>query len=358
MLNNYEIICPKNIPLFQGGAEGGGSNGTSKRQYHMKFSSIYVITAAITLFISSCSVNRIATAKLSEALVSGENTTVFTGEEDIELARDALPFTLKLYETMLQRDSTNAELLLVTAKLFTLYAQAFVLMPAETFPPERKADTKTARKRAKRLMLRGREYALRAFAAAHPGTPWLAAKGAIDTVLAKTTTADTARLYWVAASWLGAVAADRSDLGLAMSIRKPIAMLGRVCELSDGYDRGAAHELLAVVAATAPKAIGGGKTAAREHFNKAVTFSDGKKLSPYVSFAATMCGGNGEREEYEQLLRKALTIDVDSERSLRLQNTLYRERARYLLDNIDICFPPPPVPEEVPEVETGEATPE
>ena len=324
----------------------------------MKIISIFVFSTAISLLVSSCSINRIATEKLSEALVSGENTTVFTGEEDIELARDALPFTLKLYETMLQRDSTNAELFLVTAKLFTLYAQAFVLMPAETFPPEREAEAKNARKRAKRLMLRGREYALRAFTIAHPGAPLFTAKGAIDTVLAKTTQADTARLYWVAASWLGAAAADRGDLGLAMSVRKPIAMLGRVCELSDGYDRGAAHELLAVVAATAPKAIGGGKAVARENFDKAVMFSDGKKLSPYVSFAATMCGGKGKREEYEQLLRKALTIDIDSERSLRLQNTIYRERARYLLDTIDICFPPPSVPAEAPEIESGEATPE
>ena len=303
-----------------------------------------MVTCAVSLLISSCSVNRVATAKLAEALTSGTNTVVFTGEEDVELARDALPFTLKLYETMLQRDSTNAELLLVTAKLFTLYAQAFVLMPADTLPSDRQGEAKTLRKRAKRLLLRGREYAVRAFAAMHPDEPLLSSKGAIDTLLEKTTRADTALLYWVAASWLGAVAADRSDLGLAMSVRKPIALLDRVCELDSGFDSGAVHELLAVVANTTPGAVGGGERVAREHFVKAIALSGGKKLSPYVSFAATMCGGKGEREEFEQLLQKALAIDVNSERSLRLQNTIHRERARYLLDRIDTCFPAPQPP--------------
>ncbi|MBN1757467.1 MAG: hypothetical protein JW863_04065 [Chitinispirillaceae bacterium] len=307
-----------------------------------------------SLLLTSCSMNRMATRQLSAAL-TGQNTVVFTGEEDVELARDALPFTLKLYETMLQRDSTNSGLLLVTAKLFTLYAQAFVLLPADTLPPERDKEMKIIRKRAKRLLLRGREYALRAFSAAHPGAPSLSGKGSIDTLLGNTTEADTALLYWVAASWLGAAAADKSDLGLMMSIRKPIAILKRVGELDDGFDRGAVHELLAVIGATAPKAIGGGKTVAREHFEKAIAFSEGKKLSPYVSFAATLCGEEGGRAEFEQLLKKALAVDTDIERSLRLQNTIYRERARYLLGTIDNCFPPVPAPVDSSAIDIGEA---
>ena len=325
------------------GAAGGGSTVKMKRCFQMKPFIFTVSYIAVLLFVTGCSVNRWATAKLSDVL-TGESSTVFTGEEDIALARDAFPFTLKLYETMLQRDSANPELLCATGKLFTLYAQAFVLMPADTLPPQQAEEAKLQRKRAKRLLLRGREYALRAFMAAHPEAPPLAGKGAIDTVLENTTAADTAFLYWSAAAWLGAAAADRADLGLAMSVRKPVAMLNRLCELDDGFDRGAAHEILAVFAAAAPKAIGGGETAAREHFAKAVSFSGGKKLSPYVSFAASMSIKTGNRTEFTDLLRKALDLESGNDRSLRLQNALYRERARYLLAQVDAIFPPAAVP--------------
>ena len=320
----------------------------------MKSVCFLLFSLGTVLLLTSCSMNRMATRQLSAAL-TGQSAEVFTGEEDIELARDALPFTLKLYETMLLRDSTNSELLLVTAKLFTLYAQAFVLFPADTISPERKAEANVMRKRAKRLLLRGRGYAVRAFSAAHPGAPLLSGKGNLDSLLEKTTAADTAFLYWVAASWLGAAAADKSDLGLMMTVRKPVAMLKRVCELDDGFDRGAAHELLAVVGASAPKAIGGGMTVARAHFKKALAFSEGKKCSPYVTFAATLCGKGNARTEYGQLLQRALAVDPDNERSLRLQNEIYRERARYLLGTIDRCFPPPPPPVDSTGIDVGDA---
>jgi predicted anti-sigma-YlaC factor YlaD len=283
-----------------------------------------------------CSLSKLTTAKLTAALTS-DNSTVFTGEEDIELARDALPFTMKLYETLLQRDSTDIRLLLATSKLFSLYAQAFVLFPVDTIPTDNAGTVKAQKLRAKRLFLRARGYALRAFALAHPGiSP--AGTIAIDSVLEHTVPADTAVLYWCASAWLGAIAADRSDLGLAMSVKRPVAMLRKVCSFDSGYQLGAAHELLGVCAAATPAAIGGGAEAARFHFEQALVRSGERKVSPFVSAAVSWQLKSGNRVEFVTLLRRALAVDLNAEPSLRLQNMISRQRAQWYLDNTGRFF--------------------
>ena len=58
-----------------------------------------MITACLVLVLASaCSVKRIAVNKFGNALASGGTT--FTSDEDPELVRDALPFSLKLIEKL------------------------------------------------------------------------------------------------------------------------------------------------------------------------------------------------------------------------------------------------------------------
>ena len=82
-----------------------------------------------TSVLPACSVKRIAVNKLGNALASGGTT--FTSDEDPELVRDALPFSLKLIESLLAESPRHRGLLLAAASGFTPYAYAFVQEEAD-----------------------------------------------------------------------------------------------------------------------------------------------------------------------------------------------------------------------------------
>ncbi len=289
-------------------------------------------------FLQSCSVSRLAVKKVSETL-SNQQSTVFTGEDDPELVREALPFTMKFYETILEKDSMNAELYLVTGKLFCLYAQAFILFPSDTLPDSMADQKKAIRKRAKKLLLRGRDYCLRGLELRHPGFTTLLKGKTADSALALTSQADTSFLYWCSASWMAAIIADRSDLALGMTVKKAASLMFRVVELNDQYDCGAAHEILCAYRASIPKALGGSDDKAREHFQKAVTYSSGEKISPYITCATSLSIKSNNHAEFIEMLQKALSVNIQKRPSLKLQNTIYQQRARWLLANADRLFP-------------------
>lgn len=299
-----------------------------------------IFFAFLMFFLQSCSVSRLAVKKAGETL-SNQQSTVFTGEDDPELVRDALPFTMKFYETILEKDSMNAELYLATGKLFCLYAQAFILFPSDTLPDSMADQKKVMRKRAKKLLLRGRDYCLRGLELRHPGFTILLKGKNADSALALTSQADTSFLYWCSASWMSAIIADRSDLALGMTIKKAASLMMRVAELNDRYDYGAAHEILCAYRASIPKSLGGSDEKAREHFQKAVDYSSGEKISPYITCATSLSVKSKNRDEFTEMLQKALSVNIQKRPSLKLQNTIYQQRGRWLLANADRFFPVP-----------------
>ena len=308
-----------------------------------------IIFAISVIFFHGCSISRLAVKKAGETL-SNQQSIVFTGEDDPELVRDALPFTMKLYETILEKDSTNAELFLATGKLFCLYAQAFILFPADTLPDSLIVQKKAMQKRAKKLLLRGRDYCLQGLELRHPGfTTLLKGKNA-DSALALTDKADTSFLYWCSASWMAAIVSDRSDLALGMTVKKAAALMFKVTDLNDQYDNGAAHEILCAYKASIPKSVGGSEEEAREHFQKAISYSGGEKISPYVTCAQSLSLKNKNRTEFVEMLQKALSVNIQKKTSTKLQNTIYQQRARWLLANVEKYFPvqqsTPPADEE------------
>lgn len=291
-----------------------------------------------SLLFVNCSVQKVALAKFTDALTSEDNNA-FTGDDDQLLVKDALPFTMKLYESLAARDSLNDKLLLATGKLFCLYAQAFVLFPSDTLPDSLATVKKAAGKRAKKLFLRGRDYCLKGLDIRHKGLENVIKRGPIDSSLTITKEADSSFLYWISAGWLGAIASDRSDIGLALTIKRPLALMSRLTALDSNYGMGAAHELFCTVYATLPKSLGGSESKAREEFSKAVALSGDHKTSTYVTLATSVSLKKGDRKEFTDLLVKAESINADADGKLRLINTIYQQRARWLLNNIDKLIP-------------------
>ncbi|MBD3393574.1 MAG: hypothetical protein GF418_15680 [Chitinivibrionales bacterium] len=301
------------------------------------FRSLALFLAIAFLFESGCSIKKLALNKVASALTA-EGGTVWTGDNDPVLVSEALPFALKMYESLLEALPENQDLLIATGKAFCMYAYAFVQSPADTLSDMR-IEARTARyARAKKLYLRARAYLLRAAELRYPGFNDLLESHYTDSALAMTGTADTTLLYWTGASWMGAFTADKFDMSLAVNMKKPVAFIQRVLDLADGYGDGAAHEFFISYYGSMPQSMGGSEEKSRMHFARALELSAGTKAGPYVSLATSVCVKNQDVEEFTGLLHKALAVDIDASPQNRLANVLSQEKARWLLANVENFF--------------------
>jgi predicted anti-sigma-YlaC factor YlaD len=297
-----------------------------------------LLIGLILVSLNSCSVRKMVMTRFTETL-SSQQSTVFTSDDDPQLIAEALPFTIKLYESLASKDSLNPELQLATGKLFCLYAQAFVSFPGDTLHDSLQAEKKAAGKRAKKLFLRGRDYILRGLDIKHPGFKNGIFSRSADSLLAITDINDTAYLYWGAVCWTSAIMADRSDLALAMTLKKAVSLAQRVLSLDQNFGAGAAHEFLAIYFASAPKAMGGDTVKAKEYFSKAVELSGGNKVSPYVYMASSLHLKSKNKEGFTDALNRAMAVKSPPESPNRLLNTIYQQRAAWMLRNIERFFP-------------------
>src|SRR5258708_38582288 len=95
---------------------------------------------------------------------------VFTRDDDPELVGAAIPFGLKLYESLLDSAPKNRDLLLATCSNFTQYGVAYLETEAIVLGEARHHDEVAhLNARAFKLYLRARGYCLRAMEVRFPG---------------------------------------------------------------------------------------------------------------------------------------------------------------------------------------------
>ncbi len=291
---------------------------------------------AALLLLSSCSTLavRAVAGFLSQ---SGESTT-FSGDDDPELVRDALPFAMKTYEALLEADPNNAALALATGRSFVSYAFAFVQAPADQMPVENVDEQKAMRLRAKKLYLRAREYVLRGLELRRPGFRAALENDGPAAALRLTRREDVDYLYWASAAWMAAFSADPFDFAQIVTLPRAIALLQQVQDWDDAYGAGAVHEIFITYYGSAPADLGGSESRAREHFARALSLSRGLRVGPYLALATSVCVKNQNADEYRDLLGKALAVDVNADVPDRLVNIINQRRARWMLDHIDDYF--------------------
>ena len=293
--------------------------------------------AALVLLLgvatSGCAVRQLAADRLGDTLSSGG--TVFAADDDPELIRAAVPFSLKLMESVLAERPEHLGLLTATARGYTQYAYAFVQQEADEIEDKDVAAAYALRERARKLYRRARDYALRGLEVAHPG---FAAnlKTHSAAALSRTTEADVPRLYWGSAAWAAMIALSKDNPDAVADVPLMSAMIERALALNEAYDAGALHVFMISLAV----ARGGAEseTAARRHFQRAVELSGGRQAGPYVSLAEAVAVQTGNRPEFERLLAAALKVDPEAAPDWRLANTLMQRRARWLLGRTDQLF--------------------
>ncbi|MBI1876384.1 MAG: hypothetical protein HYS05_21190 [Acidobacteria bacterium] len=261
---------------------------------------------------------------------------VFASDNDPELVRDAVPFSLKTIESLLASVPNHQGLLLSACSGFTQYAYAFVQIDAELVEPKDYQASVQGKERALKMYLRARDYCLRNLERRHKNIKTRLMKDP-QPALAAATLAEVPVLYWTGASWGAAIALGLDKPELIADLPAVRALMDRALELDETYSLGAIHEALISLEAV-PQAMGGSPQRARQHFERAVQLSKGRSAGPYVTLAAGVSVAAQDRGEFEKLLAQALAIDVDAHPSLRLANILTQRRARFLLSQANDLF--------------------
>ncbi len=314
-----------------------GSRPHQPPEYRINYrlSSILTLVILGLLVTTGCSVKKFVAKRVGN--VFSNSGTVYASDNDIELVGSAIPFGLKTMEGLLAEVPEHHALLIAAARGFTQYAYAYVALPAFEAEESNRRRSRELRKRAKRLYIRGRDYALRALELSHPGFVADLRQDSHST-LANLKTKHVPELYWVAVSWSAAISMDKQDMDLVADLHLIEPMIRRCLALDEEFDNGAIHDFMITFEASRSGAQGGSVERARQHFERAMALADGQKIAPLVSLAESVSVSAQDHKEFRVLLRRALSFDVDSAPEYRLANLIAQKRARLLMSRIDDLF--------------------
>lgn len=292
----------------------------------------------LLLVSNACSIKKIAMNTVAGALSSPGGNSVFTGDNDPELVGDALPFAIKMYESLLQSIPRHRGLRLRTGSLYVMYANAFLQTPASLLEESEYRKQEFLFKRAKNLYIRGRDLLLEGLEQRYPGFRKYLNGKKFDRALIPTRPDDVPFLYWAAAGWLGAFAIDPFDMKLGLTVPRAAAMMDRARQLDENFGNGSIDEFYVLYYGAMPDYMGGDFKKARGHFKKALERSGGKSTSAFISLATTVSINEQDIDEFKELLEQVLKIDADTDPDNRLVTILNQRKARWLLDHTEDFF--------------------
>jgi len=280
-----------------------------------------------------CSIQKLAVNKVGDAIAGGGST--YETDDDLELVGDALPFSLKLLESLLAEAPDHRGMLTAACKGFTSYGYAYVQSGDKALSDPDVATDTAIKERARRLYLRGLRYGLRRLDVAYPGLAEKLAEDPAGAVL-PVKKGDVESLYWSAASLGLAISVSKGDASMIARVPEVEAMLDRAIALDETWGKGSLHEFAITLAASKPG--GGDSKAVKRHFDRALTLSAGARASLFTTYAEASSIAKQDVIEFRAMLAKALAIDPDAHPASRLTNLVAQKRARWLLHHTEDLF--------------------
>lgn len=284
------------------------------------------LTAA--LLLSACAPRQMVLGQLADELAAQGQAA----ETDLELARDAAPFYLKLSESVLRPQPQHAGLAAAVAGGFTQYAYAFVAFEADRLDATDTRAAEQLRRRAARLYQRGRDHALAALEARHPGFATALAQPAAALRLGAD---DVPLAYWGAAAWGGLISLSKDAPDTVADLPLAIRLARLAWETDPTYGNGDLASLMGSFEVGRP---GGTPAGAARFFDEAIRLSGGRSVGAFVAKAEGIAQPAGDKAAFRALLGQALALPEAPAGAHSLADEVMRRRARWLLDNTDDLF--------------------
>lgn len=291
---------------------------------HMRLFFPSLFALGLSLLLSACSSQSLVTNAVADALASQSQSP----EDDLQLAREASAFYLKLSESVLAQTPAHTALATSVSGGFTQYAFAFVAFEADKLEA---TDVKAAlvqRQRAARLYERAKQHGLRALILQQPDL--LAALATDQPVPLQPE--QVALAYWTAAAWAASISLSKDQPERVADLPLVLRLALAADALAPTHSEGALASLLGTLEASRP---GGNLQQASDYFARSVEAGQGRSAGVYVAQAEALALPAGDRPRFEALLRQALQI---AQTHRNLPNEVMRERAQWLLNTIDDRF--------------------
>ena len=301
------------------------------------FKAFILFFSAMILF-SGCSLNKLAMNKVADILAGGGTGSVFTSDNDPEFVGDALPFAIKMYETLLASVPGHPELIVTTGSMYIMYANAFLYTPASMMNEDMYKEQDRLMERAKNLYLRGRDIILKGIERRHEGFSELLKKKDFENILKMMKKSDAPFLYWAAAGWVGAFAIDPFDMDLGITLPRAAGLMEMVLKVDPEFEKSSIHDFYISYYGSLPEYMGGSNEKARESFKQSVKYSGGKLIAPFVSLATSVSISTQNLKEFRELLKKAVAFDIELDPENRLVNIINKRKAKWYLENEEDFF--------------------
>ena len=252
-------------------------------------------------------------------------------EDDLQLAREASAFYLKVSESVLRETPGHLKLARAVSAGYTQYAYAFVALEAEKKDANDPAASALMRERAARLYARAHRHAMTALETSQPGF--------VDNLLENNykkrlqlTPAEVPLAYWAAASLGGKISMSKDDPDVVADFPVSQRLAELAWQTEPSFGEGALASLMGTLEAAR---VGGSFKKAEHFFDQSIAFGQGKEAGPWVAKAESIALAQQDRERFEQWLQQAIKV---SQQHRSLQNEVMRERAQWLLSTIDDLF--------------------
>lgn len=301
----------------------------------------------VLLSAPGCSLKKVAMKQVADMLTGKGSSAVFSGDDDPELVADALPFAIKMYESLSASAPNHRGLQLTTGSLYVMYANAFLHNPASMLPDEDLKQKESLLMRAKKLYLRGRDRLIKFLDLCYPGLSAVLSGGHFAKALDRVTLQDAPLLYWAGAGWMGAFAVDPFDMKLALSMPGAAALMERVRHLDPRFESGAIDSFYILYYGSMPAHMGGDFDKARSFFQRALQSADAGATGHLMALATTVSIKLQDAAEFSRLLKAVLAVDPDMFPLRKLELTLNRRKAKWLLEHIEDFFLSVPATEKV-----------
>lgn len=273
----------------------------------------------------------------SVASTLSQTGTTISSHNDPDTIEAAIPFTLAMYESLLDSLPKYEPLLTATCGIYTQFAFGFIAPKGEALQWDDFEQSKELNERALRLATRGREFCWRGLEAKFRGVS-AALQKTPETALRRATREHVPLLYWSAASLGAAISSGGLDHPELLNQWPVVRVLAeRGLALDEAWSQGALHELMITVESQG-EVLGGSEERARNHFARAVELQQGLSPGPHVALAMGVVKNKQDRAEFEKLMKQALAMDADKNPTQRLIVLVTQRRAKMLLAHIDDLF--------------------
>ena len=243
---------------------------------------------------------------------------------------------LKNLENKANKNPFDASLLFNTSKELTIFSYAYTMEEAARLKISDYNASKTIYLKAHNDFVRSIDYINSSLDLEYPGyKTWIVEKNQKKLDFNKVS---VEKLYWAAGAYAGAIQSSNGDPKWIIQLPKIGQLLESGMKLDPEWNYGSFYTAMISYTLIRHDAKNNKFDVAKEFFERAVDISKGEDLSPYISYAVNIAVSEQDRNEFTNMLYKALNIDIYANPELTLSNYMNRKKANWLLDNIEEYF--------------------